>query len=338
MAESTIARCEHCGTELGPLLACPGCSRLVFAGTLKSLAQRAEATEAVGNFAESQMLWRQALTLLPPNASQRAAIDANLAGLHGRIAGEGPADAGGKPKSSPRLMKWLSAAAPAIAFVLAKWKLIVIGLTKLPTLLSMGAALGVYWSVWGWQFAAGFLLSVYIHEMGHVFALRYYGIPAAVPLFLPGFGAVVFSYPIKNPAQDSRVGLSGPLAGLLPVIGFLLAGWATGSKMAMGIAYFGALINFINLLPVWSLDGDRGLRGLSAKQRWWLAGWSLAAALILNSLAPFALGCVIAIRILITKGEEEVKAPDWVAFGLFAFLIFALSWVVGMQLPMPDGK
>jgi Zn-dependent protease len=316
------------------MLACPSCRRLVFAGTMKSLAQRAEATESVGNFAESQFLWRQVLTLLPPNAPQRAGIDANLARLHERISGT--ETTAGKHAASPRLAKWLGAAAPAVAFVLAKWKLILIGLTKLPTLLSMGAALAVYWSVWGWRFALGFLVSVYIHEMGHVFALRYYKIPASVPLFLPGFGAVVFSYPIKSPAQDSRVGLSGPLAGLLPVLAFWLVGLLSGNKLPLGIAYFGALVNFINLLPVWSLDGARGLRGLSGKLRWWLAGWCLAAAWILNSLAPFALGCVIAVCILITKGEEEVKDPDWVAFGLFAFLILSLSWMVGMQVPLPN--
>jgi hypothetical protein len=38
----------------------------------------------------------------------------------------------------------------------------------------------------------------------------------------------------------------------------------------------------------------------------------------------------------VTKGEtEEVEEPDWVAFGLFAFLIFVLSWVVAMQVPVP---
>src|SRR5262249_52842047 len=148
------------------------------------------------------------------------------------------------------------------------------------------AALGVYWSVWGWQFALGFLLSLYIHEMGHVFALRYYQIPASVPLFLPGFGAVVFSHRIASPAQDSRVGLAGPLAGLFPAVALWLASRITGAALPMGIAYFVAVVNYINLLPFWSLDGDRGLRGLSRQQSWYLAGWTLVASAILDHLAP----------------------------------------------------
>ena len=329
-------RCTYCGTQLGPrILACPSCRRLVFADTLNAIAQRADATEAVGNLAEAQELWRNALALLPPNSPQRSAIDAKLAKIQARLAGL-TADPN-QPGAAPGWAKWLGGAAPVILFVLTKWKLLLLGFTKLPTMLSMLAALGVYWSMWGWKFGLGFLISLYIHEMGHVFALRYYSIPASVPLFLPGFGAVVFSHRIASPAQDSRVGLAGPLAGFLPVVGLWIVHLVTADALSMGIAYFVAMVNYINLLPFWSLDGDRGLRGLTRQQRWYLAGFTLLASGVLDHLAPLLLGCAIAVRIVITKGEpEEVKDPDWVAFGLFAFLIFVLSWVVGMQVPVPN--
>ena len=55
------------------------------------------------------------------------------------------------------------------------------------------ASLGVYWTVWGWKFAAGLVASIYVHEMGHVAALRRYGIAASAPMFMPGLGAFMRS-------------------------------------------------------------------------------------------------------------------------------------------------
>ena len=40
----------------------------------------------------------------------------------------------------------------------------------------------VYWTIWGWKFAVGVVLSIYVHEMGHVQALQRYGIKATAPM------------------------------------------------------------------------------------------------------------------------------------------------------------
>src|SRR5207244_236510 len=55
-----------------------------------------------------------------------------------------------------------------LLLLLTKGKLLLLGLTKGSTLLTMIASFGVYWTLWGWKFAAGFVLSIYVHEMGHV--------------------------------------------------------------------------------------------------------------------------------------------------------------------------
>src|SRR5207253_1330115 len=77
-----------------------------------------------------------------------------------------------------------------LLFVLTKAKLLLLGLTKGGTFLSMLLSAGLYWTIWGWKFAFGLVLSIYIHEMGHVQALQRYGIKATAPMFIPGFGAV----------------------------------------------------------------------------------------------------------------------------------------------------
>ena len=75
-------------------------------------------------------------------------------------------------------------------FLLTKGKLLLFGLSKGTTFLSMLAALGVYWTLWGWKFALGFVLSIYVHEMGHVAAMKRFGLAATAPMFIPGFGAL----------------------------------------------------------------------------------------------------------------------------------------------------
>ena len=99
--------------------------------------------------------------------------------------------------------------------VLSKGKLLLLGLTKASTFLSMFATVGVYWTAFGFRFALGFVLSIYIHEMGHVAALARYGIAASAPLFIPGVGAFIrLKQEFTDPRQDARVALAGPIWGL----------------------------------------------------------------------------------------------------------------------------
>ena len=83
------------------------------------------------------------------------------------------------------------------------------------TLGSMLSFLGVYWSMFGWKFALGFVICIYVHEMGHVAELRRFGIAASAPMFIPGLGAFVSLKQLPaNVTQDSRVGVVGPIWGL----------------------------------------------------------------------------------------------------------------------------
>src|SRR5678816_1406719 len=59
-----------------------------------------------------------------------------------------------------------------------QWQGAVAGPYESQHVLSMLLAFGVYWTAWGMWFALGLVLSIYVHEMGHVVALRRYGIAA----------------------------------------------------------------------------------------------------------------------------------------------------------------
>src|ERR1039457_2404151 len=145
--------------------------------------------------------------------------------------------------------------------ILTKGKLVLLGLTKLNTLLSMLVSIGFYWALYGWKFGLGFVLSIYVHEMGHVMALARYGIPASPPMFIPGFGAFVRlkAYP-ASAGEDARVGLAGPLWGLGAALACMGIGVITDSGLFTALAKVGAWINVFNRIPVWQLDGSRGFR------------------------------------------------------------------------------
>src|SRR5262249_21773650 len=116
---------------------------------------------------------------------------------------------------------------------LGKAKFLLLGLAKASTFFSMILSLGVYWAAWGWKFAVGLIVSIYIHEMGHVAALRGFGIKASAPMFIPGLGAVVRMQQMPgDPRQDARVGLAGPI-------------WGLGAAIAAALSYL------ISAWPIW---------------------------------------------------------------------------------------
>jgi Zn-dependent protease len=212
----------------------------------------------------------------------------------------------------------------AILLVLTKGKLLLLGLTKLPTLLSMFVSLGFYWSMWGWKFALGFIVSMYIHEMGHVWMLNRYGIKATAPMFVPGFGAFVRlqQYPVTE-IEDARVGLAGPLWGLGSAAASYGVYAATGAPIWAAIAQSGAWINLFNLIPVWQLDGSRGFHALSRVERWIVVATIAVALYLTGQRLLFIVGGVAVWR----AAQREVGPGDRRVLATFVILVAALSWI-----------
>src|SRR5436305_2775206 len=97
------------------------------------------------------------------------------------------------PRSS-RLRRRLGSALAALVAFIAKFKAIIILLPKLKLLTSAGTMLvsvAAYSIVFGWPFAVGLVVLLFVHEIGHVIALRREGIPASAPMFIPFLGAVI---------------------------------------------------------------------------------------------------------------------------------------------------
>ena len=153
--------------------------------------------------------------------------------------------------------------------MITKAKFLLLGLTKASTLFSMLAAFGVYWTVFGGWFALGLVLSIYVHEMGHVAALVRYGVPATAPLFIPGVGAVIrLQQSFIDPREDARVGLAGPIWGCAAALVCAATYLVTDEPLWGALARVGAWINLFNLTPIWQLDGSRAFHSLTRPQRW----------------------------------------------------------------------
>jgi Zn-dependent protease len=301
--------------------ACPVCARLVHADLLATLAQAAKEAADRSDLPAALAAWREALELLPADSRQHQAISAKITELGRRIPfGAVAAEPSTKPSSSA-----LRAAAGVGAIGLMLWKLkaLALGLTKGTTLLSMLLSLGVYWTAWGWQFALGIILSIYVHEMGHVFALRRYGFKATAPMFIPGLGALVrLQQQVVNPREDAEIGLAGPIYGLGAAVASLGLWLATKHPIFAAIAGVGAWINLFNLLPIAFLDGGRGFHAMSRLQKLIAAATVAGAWLSTYDGLLLLLGFVCFGRAIVDKSDRD---GNWKATITYCMLILALT-------------
>ena len=124
-------------------------------------------------------------------------------------------------------------------------------------------AVAGYALIWGWKFAAGFVLLILVHELGHFFEAKRQGLDVSGPRFIPFLGAYVSikNAPL-NPWKNALVALAGPALGGVGAAVCLLVGNAYDSDLLRALAYFGFLINLFNLIPIGILDGGAILRAM----------------------------------------------------------------------------
>ena len=314
--------CSSCRTELPPFaLACPACGALIYADRLKALAASADVAAESGDLSESRERLADMLRLLPAHSRQYATVSERIRDLTQRL--EIPTNEGLSPSSDARPW-WKRGAAGIVAVVvllLGKLKFLLLGLTKAGTFLSMFAFFAVYWSTYGWPLALGIVLSIYIHEMGHVAMLRGLGIDAGAPLFIPGVGAFVMLRQQVDPLTDAKIGLAGPVWGLGAALAALGLYAATEAKIWFAIAQLTAFMNLFNLIPIWQLDGSRGLHALSRSQR-----WTLVAAIVLALILTEQRMLLIVGAIAVWRAVQREEGPgDTRVLATFAALVFALS-------------
>lgn len=169
-------------------------------------------------------------------------------------------------------------------------------LTGITALASIGA-----YALWlGWEFAVGIVVLIFIHEMGHVMALKRFGVRASAPIFIPFLGAFIAMKQLpRNAYMEAVVGLGGPVIGSLGALAAWVVYQVNGDPLFLGMAYLGVILNLFNLLPVLPLDGGRAVGAMS---RWfWVAGYAALIGLMFLRPTPFIL-------IILAFGAPEVWA------------------------------
>ena len=161
----------------------------------------------------------------------------------------------------------------------------------------------VYSWVFGWRYAVGFVLLIFMHEMGHFVAARQRGLDVGAPTFIPFVGAWIALKELPhNVETEAYIGFAGPLAGTLAAMACYFAARETDSQLLLALAYTGCMLNLINLIPVSPLDGGRITAIISPKV--WLAGVPLLAALFFYRPSPM----LILVAIL---AYPQLKAALW---------------------------
>jgi len=184
------------------------------------------------------------------------------------------------PTLSQRLKRLF---APLLVALAAAGKWILLGLKFGLPFIKMGGsmivALVIYSMAFGWQFALGFILLLFIHEMGHVIAARYVGLKVSLPLFIPFMGAVIMLREMpRNAWIESIIGIGGPLLGSLGALAASSCYFFTGNQLFLALGYTGLFLNLFNLVPIVPLDGGRIVSAISP----WL--WVLGLAILVPYL------------------------------------------------------
>jgi Zn-dependent protease len=222
----------------------------------------------------------------PPAAPTRA-LESPAASSSAPPAGfdsEEPADGAtpfeDEPKRSWR--KRLTAPFAALIAALAKLKALLLLLPNLKlftTAGTMAVSVAAYSLIWGWTFALGFVVLLFVHEMGHVFQLRREGVKASTPMFIPFLWAVITARTLGNDAAaEARVGLAGPILGGLGSALCLVIWRLTGNSFWEALAFVGFLLNLFNLLPVSPMDGGRAMAAMVPAM--WFAGLAMLVAFL----------------------------------------------------------
>jgi len=175
----------------------------------------------------------------------------------------------------------------------------------------------------GAMYAGAIMTILLTHELGHYLQARRYGVRASLPLFLPflppigTLGALIImreQIPSRRALYD--IGISGPLAGLVPALVFTVLGiqqsvvapiregvglllgepllfqWLTaaihgpipeGSTLWIGpfgmAGWVGIFVTALNLVPIGQLDGGHVLYALMLRRAHWVASCLLLLAI-----------------------------------------------------------
>lgn len=213
------------------------------------------------------------------------------------------------------------------------------------------------------------------HEAGHFLQAKRYGVRASLPFFIPvpvppigTLGAVIaMSSNITNRRALFDIGISGPLAGLVPTFIFLVIGIQTstvapsagggfefgdpllvqwlsqlkhgpipeGYSVYIGptamAAWVGLLITSLNLFPIGQLDGGHVLYALLRRRAYPVARGVLLGVIVAVALFGYYWWFLMILLVLLMGPKHPPTADDRVRLGPVRVV---LGWLTLAFLPL----
>lgn len=167
-----------------------------------------------------------------------------------------------------------------------------------------------YSLVFGWWYAVGFVLLIFVHEMGHFIAARQKGLDVGAPTFIPFVGAWINLKELPHNAEvEAYIGLAGPVMGTVGslVCYFLSRNYDSGLLLAL--SYAGFFLNLFNLIPLSPFDGGRITAVLTP--RIWLVGAPVLVAIFLwHPNAVLLLMGILSIPQVLKAWHYDAAAPE----------------------------
>ncbi|CAA6820515.1 MAG: Unknown protein [uncultured Sulfurovum sp.] len=140
---------------------------------------------------------------------------------------------------------------------------------KIKTFLFSGIAFVLVFGLLGipWSTLPLLIVILIVHELGHYFAMRYFGYQDTSIFFIPFFGAAAKGEKEHvTPFEEYIVFLAGPLPGIIIGVGLYIAMLGNPelqeSTWIKEYALFSVLLNYLNLLPIYPLDGGKIVQSL----------------------------------------------------------------------------
>jgi Zn-dependent protease len=149
------------------------------------------------------------------------------------------------------------------------------------TVISMLISAIVYGLWLGPWFGIGLVGIIFVHEMGHIIALRQRGYETPGPVFIPFLGAAIFAPKFEDRDTEAYVAFGGPLIGTLFALITFIAWYVTGSEIMIMLTYIGVFLNLFNMLPISPLDGGRITQAVGSWFKWIGLGLLLAYSFLM---------------------------------------------------------
>lgn len=183
---------------------------------------------------------------------------------------------------------------------------------------------GLLWSV---TYVLLAFVCVVLHELGHAFAARGFGVGVSRILLLPVGGMAEFDRIPRKPRQEIVIALAGPAVNFvlinlllifvsIPTFDELISLELTFTSLARHILVLNIAMGCFNLVPVFPMDGGRVLRALLAKRITYLRA-TFWASIVGKILAVTAIGFALA-SMIVTRA--------WIQGALLTVLFAFIFW------------